>query len=107
MNSLSGCQCPCSRTKQQVIIKTKQELESRIAATKRSLTVIKWNLSSQVRKKISAKDMRPSATSVGSVLGLGIIITVILIIVISDVPLIVGDIRYGPRRRKKRNTFKA
>jgi hypothetical protein len=59
----------------------------------------KSNLSSQVRKKISAKDTRVSATSIGSVLGLGIIIAVLLMIVISDIPLIVEHIRHGPRKR--------
>jgi hypothetical protein len=106
-SNFTGCQCPCSKTRRQVIIKTTQELESKVAATKKSLTVKKANLSAQTRKKISAKDARPSATSLGSVLGLGIIITALLIIVISDIPLMVEHIRYGPRKRNKRVGIKA
>jgi hypothetical protein len=34
---ISGCQCQCSKTKQQIVIKTKQELESKLAATNKSL----------------------------------------------------------------------
>jgi hypothetical protein len=79
-----------------------------VAATKRILAVKKSNLSIQTRKKISAKDTRTSATLVGGVIGLGAITVVILGIVISDIPLIVEHIKYGPHKgRQKGNKTNA
>jgi hypothetical protein len=80
----------------QVGIKAKRELKLRIAEIKKSLTLTKSKLCAQLRKKISAKDMRTSATSIGSVFGLGIIIAVIVSVVISDIPRILEHIKHGP-----------
>lgn len=83
------CTCPCSKTvvdpKYQNL--TKEKIDRIVEEIKKELTVEKGNLSSSIRKKISAKDNRPSSTGIGSV---GIVFFVIVFggLILSDVSAI-------------------
>ncbi|XP_061178305.1 limulus clotting factor C-like [Saccostrea echinata] len=90
------CKCPCDRVRSQNFIKDPVVLQNRIDKLKKELKVKMEKLSSTLRRKTCAKDERQSSTFVGSVLG-GVIITfVVVIIVLSDIPLLLRQIRYGP-----------
>lgn len=84
---LSECRCPCSSVG---VVPIKQDevekLEQRLGELKSNLTVLRNSTSKAIRSKISADDPRPSAKSLGFVLGAGILICVFGGIIISDLP---------------------
>ncbi|XP_062578281.1 uncharacterized protein LOC134240189 [Saccostrea cucullata] len=90
------CKCPCSRVNSQNFIKDPEVLKKRLDEMKKKLEVNQKELSATVRAKTSAKDERKSARGIGSVLGVGIITFVLVTLVISDLPLLYRQIRYGP-----------
>ncbi|XP_048779630.2 uncharacterized protein LOC125683012 [Ostrea edulis] len=89
------CMCPCDRIRSQNFIHDPEVLQNRIAEMKKELEVNQKQLSSAVRAKTSAKDERPSAKGVGSILGVGMITFVLVTIVCSDLPMIYRQVRYG------------
>lgn len=92
-----GCQCPCERVKNQVIIHNMKELEIKIANLKKKLEIKKSTvLSSQHRKRTSANDDRVSSTVVGTILGPLLIAVVLGLIAISDLPILLRHLRRGP-----------
>ncbi|XP_062578276.1 uncharacterized protein LOC134240182 [Saccostrea cucullata] len=90
------CKCPCDRVKYQNFISDPQILEKRLEDMKKELEVHKEKLSKTVRAKTCAKDERTSSKRLGSVLGVGIIVSVLMFICCSDLPLLCRHIRYGP-----------
>lgn len=63
---LAGCMCPCNMVHTPKNF-TDEELTKNIEEIKKKLAVNKDQLSSNIRKKISVMDDRPSARAVGSV----------------------------------------
>ncbi|XP_021369216.1 cell wall protein DAN4-like [Mizuhopecten yessoensis] len=101
--------CPCRRMKA-----TKTTANLTVAAvakamekTKEKLTVDKSTLSSSVRKKTSAIDSRPSATTVGYI-GIFILVLLALIVIIMDVVSFVRSPEryYKTSKRKKKQKKK-
>ncbi|XP_062578279.1 E-selectin-like [Saccostrea cucullata] len=90
------CKCPCNRVRSQNFIKDPVILKNRIKKLKKELKVKMENLSSTLRSKTCAKDDRQSSTGIGSILGGGIITFVVVLLVISDLPLLYRQIRHGP-----------
>ncbi|XP_062583806.1 uncharacterized protein LOC134245541 [Saccostrea cucullata] len=90
------CRCPCSRMKNQVIIKTQEELQNKINVMTEKLKVKKSDLTSVKSRKTSAPDPRPSSKAVGSLIGIGILVFIFAVIIISDFPLLYTHIKYGP-----------
>ncbi|XP_048742476.1 uncharacterized protein LOC125655972 isoform X2 [Ostrea edulis] len=86
------CTCPCDRV-HPVQNLTTAELNKKIEELKQELVVNKRSLSSSVRKRTSAKDERPSATGVGIILGVGILIFVSALVIIPDIPKLTLDLR--------------
>lgn len=80
----------------QIIIKSQEELQSKIDVITKQLKVEKSHLSSETNKKISAADPRPAAKAVGSILGIGILVFIVMFMVLSDVPTLYRHFRYGP-----------
>lgn len=92
-----GCRCPCERVKNQVIIHNMKELGIKIADLKKNLEIKKSTvLSSQHRKRTSANDDRVSANVAGTILGPLLIAAVLVLIGISDLPIILRHLRRGP-----------
>lgn len=92
-----GCQCPCERVKNQVIIHNTKELEIKIADLKKNLEIKKSTvLSSQHRKRTSANDDRDSSKVVGTILGPLLIAVVLGLIGISDLPILLRHLRRRP-----------
>lgn len=92
-----GCQCPCERVKNQVIIHNTKELEIKIADLKKKLEIKKSTvLSSQHRKRTSANDDRDSSKVVGTILGPLLIAVVLGLIGISDLPILLRHLRRRP-----------
>ncbi|XP_062583788.1 uncharacterized protein LOC134245522 [Saccostrea cucullata] len=89
------CRCPCSRMKNQVIIKTQEELQNKINVMTGQLKVKTSDLTSVKSRKTSAPDPRPSSKAVGSLLGIGILVFIFAVIIISDFPLLYRHIKYG------------
>ncbi|XP_048728747.1 uncharacterized protein LOC125646470 [Ostrea edulis] len=77
------CLCPCSRLH---VSTNNISVERKILKIKQELKLNKIQLSKTKRQKISSSDSRPSAFALGSVLGVGIIITFFLTIMICDLP---------------------
>jgi hypothetical protein len=71
-------------------------LVKRIEEVKAELEVEKTKLSSTIRQKTSAPDDRKSAQGMGMVLGIGVIIFILSIIILSDIPVLYRHVRYGP-----------
>lgn len=92
---ITACMCPCDRIRSQNFIHDPEVLQNKIAEMKKELEVNQKQLSSAVRAKTSAKDERPSAKGVGSILGVGMITFVLVTIVCSDLPMIYRQVRYG------------
>ncbi|XP_056009539.1 uncharacterized protein LOC130051548 [Ostrea edulis] len=88
------CMCPCSLTGQQTINSTR-ELEEKITQIKKELKVNKKSTNAFLRKKISAPDFRPSSVRIGYICGYGILISVVSVILISDVPRLYRHIWFG------------
>lgn len=92
-----GCQCPCERVKNQVIIHNTKELEIKIADLKKNLEIKKSTvLSSQHRKRTSANDDRDSSKVVGTILGPLLIAVILGLIGISDLPILLRHLRRRP-----------
>ncbi|XP_061185511.1 uncharacterized protein LOC133193566 [Saccostrea echinata] len=91
--SLEGCQCPCSRA---ASLNNTEELNTRIKKLRKELEVNIVKLSSFIRTKTSAPDNRISSVFIGSVFGVFFITSAILLIVLSDLTLLIRQIRYGP-----------
>ncbi|XP_061178415.1 uncharacterized protein LOC133187060 [Saccostrea echinata] len=90
------CKCPCDRVRTQNIIKDPVVFKNRIDKLKMELKVKMESLSSTLRRKTCAKDERKSSTNIGSVLGWGTLMFIVVFIVLSDIPLFYKQIRYGP-----------
>ncbi|KAL4217782.1 hypothetical protein ACF0H5_022520 [Mactra antiquata] len=92
-----GCMCPCGWVLVQNY--TKKEIEEKVLELVKKLTVSKDQLSATIRKKISASDDRPQATTVGTVaiVWLGVMVGAIIILdissVIRDVKMLVSNVR--------------
>jgi hypothetical protein len=85
--TLLECRCPCSSVGDVPIRPDEVEkIERRVQELKANLTVLRNSTSKAIRSKISAYDPRPSAQSIGVILGAGILIFVFGGIVISDLP---------------------
>ena len=78
--------------------KLTKEQQLKLENIKQKLTVHKKNTKAAKMKKISAPDSRPTAKAVGAALGIGLLVLVLSIIVLPDIPIIIHDIREGPRR---------
>ena len=75
-----------------------KEQQLKLDNIKQKLTVNKKKTKAAQMKKISAPDSRPTAKAVGAALGIGLLVLVLSIIVLPDIPVIIRDIREGPRR---------
>nr|XP_034338772.1 cell wall integrity and stress response component 2-like isoform X2 [Crassostrea gigas]XP_034338774.1 cell wall integrity and stress response component 2-like isoform X2 [Crassostrea gigas] len=87
-----GCACPtnCVPVSNTVTINSTEELNAKIAELKKEIEVEKSTLSSNIRKKTSADDPRPSAKTFGFI-GVIIISVVLGGIVALDIPrLVIG-----------------
>ncbi|XP_062574455.1 uncharacterized protein LOC134236291 [Saccostrea cucullata] len=91
--SYESCQCPCPGT---VYLNNTEVLKIKIQILKKQLEVNIVELSSYIRKKNSAPDNRISSIFIGSVFGVLFIISVSLVIILSDLPLLIQQIRNGP-----------
>ena len=80
-----------------------KEQQRRLDDIKNKLTVDKKETKAAKMKKISAPDTRPTAKAVGGALGIGLLVLVFALIVLPDIPVIIHDIRWGPRRERRRN----
>lgn len=68
-------------------------MAQKIVKIKQELLLKKDELSTIKRRKTSALDIRPSAFALGGMLGVGIITALVLVIAISDLPLLGNQIR--------------
>ena len=81
-----------------------KEQQHKLDVIKKTLTVDKKETKAAKRKKISAPDPRPTAKAVGATLGIGLLVLLFAMIVLPDIPVIINDIRFGPRRGGRRKT---
>ena len=73
------------------------ELRLKLLRILEDLTLNPRELSSFKRTKISAKDDRPTAKAVGSVLGIGFLVTICVLIVVPDIPKLIKDFKKMPQ----------
>ncbi|XP_061188815.1 uncharacterized protein LOC133196989, partial [Saccostrea echinata] len=89
-----GCQCPCAVVGSLPIQANETEkLVKRITELKANLTIKRNETSRALRTKISVYDSRPSAESLGAVLGAGILISLLSFFIISDFPILWSQIK--------------
>nr|XP_022321446.1 uncharacterized protein LOC111123424 [Crassostrea virginica] len=87
--NITYCLCPCSRVCVSLYLQNNMSsVVKKMVDIRNQLLLEKSSLTSTRRQKISMADPRRSAFAVGSMLGIGIITAVVLIIVISDLPLL-------------------
>ena len=85
----TDCLCPCSRVRVSSYLQNNMSsVVKKMVDIRNQLLLEKSSLTSTRRQRISMADPRGSAFAVGSMLGIGIITAVVLIIVISDLPLL-------------------
>lgn len=92
-----GCLCPCDRIRP--LLDNETSVAQKIVKIKQELLLKKGELSTIKRRKTSVLDIRPSAFALGSMLGVGIITTLVVVIAISDLPLLskLGNHKIRPR----------
>ncbi|XP_062579550.1 uncharacterized protein LOC134241527 [Saccostrea cucullata] len=88
-SQFKNCECPCRTYLQE----NTEEFKRKLAFLKAKLKINKAELSSSIRRRTSASDTRTTATAIGSTLGLGLIVTFILCIVISDISILLNQFK--------------
>ncbi|CAC5407578.1 unnamed protein product [Mytilus coruscus] len=81
-NNNTDCQCNCDKTPKQ----SNETLQEKVDQLVKELSIDKTTLSSYKNTKISAADPRPSSRGIGSVAAV-ILATLIVILLISDIPM--------------------
>lgn len=81
--SSQGCNCNCNNGGTRPTL-TEDDMEIVVSEIRKNLTVVKANLSSSIRKRISASDPRMSSRVIGMTLGVSILSFVASLLVIPD-----------------------
>lgn len=97
-----GCLCPCDRVP---LLDNETSVAQKIVKIKQELLLKKDELSTIKRRKTSVLDIRPSAFALGSMLGVGIITTLVVVIAISDLPLLGNKIKLWHHKIRPRWFF--
>lgn len=97
-----GCLCPCDRVP---LLDNETSVAQKIVKIKQKLLLKKDELSTIKRRKTSVLDIRPSAFALGSMLGVGIITTLVVVIAISDLPLLGNKIKLWHHKIRPRWFF--
>lgn len=98
-----GCLCPCDRIRP--LLDNETSVAQKIVKIKQELLLKKDKLSTIKRRKTSVLDIRPSAFALGSMLGVGIITTLVVVIAISDLPLLSNQIKLWNHKIRPRWFF--
>lgn len=98
-----GCLCPCDRIRP--LLDNETSVAQKIVKIKQELLLKKDKLSTIKRRKTSVLDIRPSAFALGSMLGVGIITTLVVVIAISDLPLLGNKIKLWHHKIRPRWFF--
>nr|XP_022328015.1 uncharacterized protein LOC111127222 isoform X1 [Crassostrea virginica] len=90
-----ACLCPSAVTSYQ--FNTTEELMEKIEEMTRELKVVTRDTNAYMRSKISVADPRPSSTSIGVLLGWGILVSLVVVLLLCDARTMLRHLRHGVR----------
>lgn len=74
-----------------------EELMEKIEEMTKELKVVKRETNAFIRSRISVTDQRHSSTSIGVVLGCGVMVSLLVVIVLLDAATLLRHIKHGVR----------
>lgn len=95
MTLISACACPSAAMAYQ--FNSTEELMEKIEEMTKELKVVKRETNAFIRSRISVTDQRPSSTSIGVVLGCGVMVSLLVVIVLLDAATLLRHIKHGVR----------